>query len=110
MSAPSVQRAFEATLGRLGSSTTGQQLRRRSRACLSGSSSNVRGGCLFSSKAINAPAKVATGGASQEATAKTAVAPSPAGGASVAGRKKPMDGYLNKVCVCDVDDRITPRV
>lgn len=107
MSAPSLQRAFEAAFGRLGSSSTGQQLRRRSRACLSGSSSsgsNVRGVCFFSTKVINnAPEKVAGGGgaASQEVntTATAEIAPSPTGGARVASRKKPMDGYLNMVCV-----------
>lgn len=95
MTTPSVQRALEATLARLGKRSTAgqQQLRRRSRACWSGATTAVavRGERGFSSTAVtpavpSAAVEIAGGRPKGET------------GAAVAA-KKPMDGYLNKVCV-----------
>lgn len=98
MATPSVQRVFEVVRSGLGS--TGHQLRRKSRVCL-GSGGQVAPAVAAhrrhnSSEASSAvpttvPAvKVAGKG-------QGLVAPAPAGGASVATRKRPANGYLNKV-------------
>lgn len=103
MTTPSVQRAFEATMVRLKSSSTGQQLRR---GWSSGSTAAVRVGVVrgrrvFSSKVTAAPVPAAAvevaGGAGREDSIE-AVASSPVGAADMPSRK-PMDGYLNKVCM-----------
>lgn len=103
MTTPSVQRAFEATVVGLRSSSTGQQLRRG----LSGGSAGVRvrvvrGRRVFSSKITAAPVPAAVevaGGVAGREESMEAVAPGPVGAVNMFSRKKPMDGYLNKVCV-----------
>lgn len=87
------QRAFEATLIRLGSGNAGQKLRR---GCWSGRGAG-RGAC-FSSKAVTAAAPPAVKVAG-DARRDEEVAPLPArsaAGVNMASRK-PMDAYLNKV-------------
>ncbi|CAM9229391.1 unnamed protein product [Ectocarpus fasciculatus] len=100
MATPSVQRALEATLARVGkrSAAGQQQVRRRSRACWSGATTAVavRGERFFSSTAVTAavPSRAVevAGGGAKGGT-----------GAAVAA-KKPMDGYLNKVLNARVYD------
>lgn len=104
MTTPSVQRAFEATMVRLRSSSTSQKLRRGGWSGGTAVTAGVVRGRAFSSKvtATAAPVPAAAvevaGGAGREQSVE-AVAPSSVGAANMPSRKKPMDGYLNKVCV-----------
>lgn len=86
-------------MARLRSSSTGQQLRRGWSGSTTARVGIVRGRRFFSSKDTAAPVPAAVkvaGGAGREDSME-AVAPSTAGEANMPSRKKPMDGYLNKV-------------
>lgn len=86
---------------RLRSSSTGQQLRRGWTGGTAVRVGVVRGRRVLSSKVTAAPVPAAvevTGGAGRE-EAVEAVAPSSVGAVNMPSRKRPMDGYLNKVCV-----------
>lgn len=93
MATPSAHRALEVTIGRL-SRSAGHQLRRRSRLRLDGRDPVVRS---FSEAFSAAPTAAVPPAVRAEEDGVGLVAPKPLGGASVATRKKPMDGYLNKV-------------
>lgn len=86
---------------RLRSSSTGQQLRRGWSGNTAVRVGVVRGRRDLSSKVTAAPVPAAVevaGGAGRE-EAVEAVAPTSSVGANMPSRKRPMDGYLNKVCV-----------
>eukprot|EP00752_Nemacystus_decipiens_P004133 g3782.t1 len=106
MTTPSVQRTFEATMNRLRSSSTGQQLRRGWNGSSALRVGIVRGRRVLSSKATAAPAPAAvevSGGAGPQGSME-AVAPRSVGVGNMPSRKRPMDGYLNKVLNARVYD------
>lgn len=104
MATPAVQRvAAEAALARLGSSGSCQRLRKSATVVIGRGHAGLvkvvvrrlnfeRG---VSSRALEA-ATVSTA-IGDQSSSPTVTAPATAGGASVATRKKPMNGYLNKV-------------
>lgn len=98
MATPAVQRVFEVARGSLGS--TGHRLKRRSGVCLR-SGRHVAGVVAAQSRHNSSEASSAvpaTVPAMKVAgKGQGLVAPAPAGGASVATRKRPTNGYLNKV-------------
>lgn len=106
MSTSSVHRRLDVTLlGRL-SRATGKQLRRRSPTCLGPAAVRTSGvGGYFSTEA--SPVGSASVIAARKSDAHgVPQAPAPAGGASLAIRKRPVNGYLNKVRFVQVSARL----
>lgn len=94
MATPSVQRVFE--VARRGLGRSGHQLKRRSRVCLGNEGQVAAQRRHNSSEASSAvPATVPAVNIAGKGQGLTS--PAPAGGASVATRKRPANGYLNKV-------------
>lgn len=95
MAPPTAQKAMKSTMIRLSSSTC-QQLRRTSRVRIAAADGRgiVRSYSKFSTEA-SPLVKVAPEDHS------SVIAPAVARGASLATRKKPLNGYLNKVSGCE---------
>lgn len=88
------------------SGSAGQYLRRKSRLCLAESKHvAVRSSCSTSPAVPTAPSESVDVSPAVLAKndAEEMLAPAPAGGASVANRRKPVNGYLNKVSKEPVD-------
>lgn len=97
MATPAVQRVFEVARSGLGS--TGHQLKRGSGVCLGSGRHVAAVAAQRRRNSSEASSAVPTIVPAVEVAGKGQglVAPAPAGGASVATRKRPAKGYLNKV-------------
>lgn len=105
MATSTTQRVVETALRHLGGRTTGQRqlacsnlvsVASHKNVCIRSSTRQVSGSCMLAGPARGAIEVFADA----VVPAVDAVGPATAGGASLATRKKPLNGYLNKVLWC----------